>query len=75
MHADDHVFGSLCMYRMRDVTRADKGSPLAQPGVWVGRSLDTGGHKVVPISWDSDEKRWVLHKVEVCKTVHVRDGN
>jgi len=75
MHPHDHVFGSLCMYHVKDVDRANKGDRLAKPAIWVGRDTLIGGHRVVPISWDHTTLTWQLSAVESVVTCHVDEGN
>ena len=75
MHANDHVFGSFCMYRVKDIERKNKGNPLSRPGVWVGRDIRIGGHRVVPIVWDGDSGTWELGAVVSVVTAHVEDEN
>ena len=63
VHAYDHVFGSLCMYHLKDSDRPNKGTPQADPGIWVGRDLSTGGHRV-PQSRSSD---FLIALPRICK--------
>ena len=70
----DHPFGALALYHTPKETRRNNLEPPARIGIWAG--ADTGvveGHQVVPISYDYEAQRWVLHPVITATTARIYD--
>ena len=68
----DHIFGERCYYKLNKNTLIEpKGDSRGDPAIWVGRDLNTGGHWVVPITWNSDEHRFNLFQPKSVQTLHI----
>ena len=72
--SSSHVFGALAIYHVHKPQRAGALAPPSKAGIWVGADESVvGGHKVVPISYDYEARRWVLGAVLTATTVRVYD--
>jgi len=69
----DHIFGERCYYYKlnKNTLIEPKGDSRGDPAIWVGRDLNTGGHWVVPITWNSDEHRLNLFQPKSVQTIHI----
>ena len=69
-----HVFGANCKFMIPTELRKDKFNDVSRQGIWVGIDPDvSGGHRIIPITWNVKMQRWDLGQPVTARTVIVQD--
>jgi hypothetical protein len=71
---DTHPFGAYCLYKIPVEGVVGKWAPRSEMGIWVGIAHEAShSARVVPITWDSESKCWILGAPIVATRVKVYD--
>lgn len=75
LQEESHVFGAQCYnYAIPENARTDKIDKTTALAMWVGLDAEvSGGHRVIPIRWNSVKQRWDFSKPVTARTIVVHD--
>ena len=72
----DHVFGSKCIYMLKDSETDSKWEAKADIGIWVGRDRSCKGNWVVPLGeYNADDDTFEMYRPISVTTVKVYDND